>query len=533
MFLITSGAYIEQEFISEFGLIPPSFLPIGNRCLFEHQIPLAKMNSDKIFMSIPESFKINEQELEIIEDNGVKLISIPDGYTLGESILYCLKTIDFIDEPLQIIHGDTLLDKLPKGYDLITISQNTGYYPRAMLSNESEEDLLESRIAVDDEFVVNGYFSFADANKFKKIIESNKSDFILAINKYNIENPIEIIKTENWYDFGHINAYFNSRASFTTERSFNELKISEGKVIKSSNFAKKIEGESNWFKNIPASLKIYTPKFIDEKKYKLGDNNENSYYSLEYLYNLPLSDLFVFGRLENESWNSILKSCKEFLDKCAQIDPKTIEHALPSESYNNIYLTKTIKRLEQYSKMTGDKVDRDTIINNTTYPSLIEVANISAKYIPTTNQNDIRLIHGDFCFSNILYDFRARRIKVIDPRGIDYNENKTVLGDQRYDLAKLYHSAVGYYDHIIAGRIKALENNNNLLSINKLSNKLNIEQIFENIFFKDSPESKQTTLAITIHLFLSMLPLHNDKPERQNIMIVNAIRLYNKLLRQI
>ena len=29
-------------------------------------------------------------------------------------------------------------------------------------------------------------------------------------------------------------------------------------------------------------------------------------------------------------------------------------------------------------------------------------------------------IHGDFCFSNILYDFRKKSIKVIDPRGVNF-----------------------------------------------------------------------------------------------------------------
>ncbi len=41
MFLIMSGAYVGQELESEFGRIPPSFLPLGNRPLFQHQVALA------------------------------------------------------------------------------------------------------------------------------------------------------------------------------------------------------------------------------------------------------------------------------------------------------------------------------------------------------------------------------------------------------------------------------------------------------------------------------------------------------------
>ena len=41
MFLIMSGAYVGQELESEFGHIPPSFLPLSNRRLFQHQVDLA------------------------------------------------------------------------------------------------------------------------------------------------------------------------------------------------------------------------------------------------------------------------------------------------------------------------------------------------------------------------------------------------------------------------------------------------------------------------------------------------------------
>jgi hypothetical protein len=42
MILITSAAYVNSEFQIEFGKIPPSFLPVGNKRLFEHQINLIR-----------------------------------------------------------------------------------------------------------------------------------------------------------------------------------------------------------------------------------------------------------------------------------------------------------------------------------------------------------------------------------------------------------------------------------------------------------------------------------------------------------
>ena len=53
-----SGAYVGQELESEFGKIPPSFLPLGNRRLFQHQLALAPEGVE-LLLSIPESFQIS------------------------------------------------------------------------------------------------------------------------------------------------------------------------------------------------------------------------------------------------------------------------------------------------------------------------------------------------------------------------------------------------------------------------------------------------------------------------------------------
>ena len=67
-------------------------------------------------------------------------------------------------------------------------------------------------------------------------------------------------------------------------------------------------------------------------------------------------------------------------------------------------------------------------------------------------------MHGDFCFSNILYNSRAGRISVIDPRGYVYGEQPSCFGDVRYNLAKLSHSIVGCYHHFFAGRYSLTRN---------------------------------------------------------------------------
>ena len=56
--LITSGAYVNSEMSSDFGLIPTSFLPIGHKRLIEHQIEIIKDFKATIFITLPNNFKL-------------------------------------------------------------------------------------------------------------------------------------------------------------------------------------------------------------------------------------------------------------------------------------------------------------------------------------------------------------------------------------------------------------------------------------------------------------------------------------------
>ena len=138
------------------------------------------------------------------------------------------------------------------------------------------------------------------------------------------------------------------------------------------------------------------------------------------------------------------------------------------------------------------------------------------------------IMHGDFCFSNILYDFRSQSIKVIDPRGIDFENNISNEGYLIYDLAKYFHSIIGLYDFIIAGNYKVECDNNNKFNFD-IYRPDYIKEI-QNQFLKTKINgisiNQKSIFATMIHLFLSMLPLHKDDKKRQQALAANALRLY-------
>ena len=140
-------------------------------------------------------------------------------------------------------------------------------------------------------------------------------------------------------------------------------------------------------------------------------------------------------------------------------------------------------------------------------------------------------MHGDLCFSNILWDSRSCSIKLIDPRGgLNQNfslENK-LIGDFRYDLAKLGHSLVGNYDHIVTG-FYSLDISDNLSFMFNVDN-YERESLKKYYFDKidEMKVCKDFINASIVNLFLSMLPLHSDDSNRQIALLLNAYRLFYK-----
>jgi hypothetical protein len=147
--------------------------------------------------------------------------------------------------------------------------------------------------------------------------------------------------------------------------------------------------------------------------------------------------------------------------------------------------------------------------------------------IPATTQDDIRFWHGDMFFGNMFYDFTARRILAIDPRGQMAAGQYCLFGDLRYDLAKLAHSVIGQYDKIILGRASLLENGPRDwdLTLSAQPHQSLIEAIFMKEVQARYELDPEVLIAMTALLFFSMLPLHTDRPDLQKQMLANGLRL--------
>ena len=520
MILITSAAYVEREFQIEFGALPPTFLPIENLRLFELQI--RALNEDfpqeKIILSLPASYSVSLNDRKALSQNGVDIVFNEDGLSLGTSIEFALKHALKDNCCLKILHGDTLISGINTAHDSIGIGN---------IKDGHSWELDNKNISKSD--VWCGYFSFADAYKFLKVMSESKGDFVSAVRNYDALNTMKRFKPNSWLDFGHISTYFQSRSMLTTQRSFNSLTIKNGSIIKSGTPPEKIRAEYTWFKNLNDDLLVFAPQLTSKSFGLMGSQS----YQIEYLPLPPLNEIFVHGRHGKLYWKHIFFLVDEFLNVCSnQLIPSELEPDIKNNA-KLLISDKTFSRLETFS-VTNKTFDirKLNIFNGNLLPSILEIVNNCLDEIPDSG-SILGVSHGDLCLSNLLFDSRIQRIKVIDPRGLDYFGAESSFGDLRYDIAKLNHSILGLYDHIIAGSYD-LE-----YSLSKEKNKFEfeiflgdeiyeIQNAFKEKLFLEKVRSSDV-MPITILLFLSMLPLHLDKPDRQMAFLANALRLYSEM----
>lgn len=519
-----SGAYVGQELQTEFGRIPPSFLPLGNKRLFQHQIKLASSKS-KLYLTVPESYKISNTDLGLLSDNNVTIVALPENLSLGESLVAALNLSEHnFEEPLELLFGDTLFKELPTGENFASLSTVENNYHWAV-TNESTTEWVHSN---DGEFdsnegenkVLNGYFKFSSPRQLLRSLAKSNWDFLKSLNSYRTETNFRGVTSDSWLDFGHVNTYYSSKANFTTQRSFNDLKINSNWVEKSSSKDIKIAAEANWFATLPYSLREFTPQFLGS----ITSNGKVSY-KLEYLHFTALNELYVFSELPSKIWKRILAECVTFLRAC-QLEIASPDS--PSNDLNILFGKKTKQRLAEFCHTRNYKTDEKWKFDGI-LASLDDLIQLSNANLPSEKPIS-SILHGDFCFSNILYDFRSNKIKTIDPRGLNASGEITIYGDIYYDIAKLSHSIIGLYDWIIAGYFDVnLKDREIYLEIDTTSRQSDVQQYFLQLIYEEFSLTLENVIAMQIQLFLSMLPLHCDDKKRQDALFANAFRLYKRL----
>ena len=520
MIVINSAAYVVPEFRNELGAIPPCLLPLGNQKLLQHQVNvLRSFKGERIIVTLPSSYELTLDERHLLETLQIEVVAVPDGFTLGEALTYVLNIAANGEHRLRLLHGDTLILDLPNKLDTVAVGNSRGDYEWELESPGEGQSV--------DAWGWSGFFAFSSQREFLRALALSRGNFVKAVRLYGRSLSLTAVPCEEWFDLGHVNTYFSSRSKITTQRSFNALKISEGVLYTTGVPHEKIEAEERWFKTVPLAVKKYTPHLLDAGTQPDGGR----FYALEYLPYLPLNELFVHGRNSVDFWGQKFVLLKKFFVDCRQacLLERSAQDDVQRDAVS-LYEEKTLARLRSYEQQTGFSIDAVISLHQGQPLTVAQIAQscvrlaLSMPIVPA-------VLHGDLCFSNILFDSRSERLKVIDPRGLNFKGDFSIHGDQKYDLGKLAHSVIGLYDFIIAGRYAIDLDADGYECIRfEIDQRLAaVQEIFLDVSFLDSVPVREV-MPLVVLLFLSMLPLHDDRPERQKAMLLNAVRLFKEFI---
>ncbi|MBY6059425.1 hypothetical protein [Leisingera daeponensis] len=531
--LILSGAYCNADLAAEFGTLPPAFLPIGNRRLYESQIELAETLGANVVLTLPGDFDPKPEDISKLDAAGVRVIYTPTALSLSEACYFALEILN-LTGPLFVLFGDTLVEcNAPATLDCAWTHITEDYFNWA----DTFED-PQGRVSFVHGYgdgrsprkVACGYFGISNPEMFIKSLRTSAS-FMDAVNYYSATQGMVQQHPKVWYDFGHLSLFYRSKRMILVSRAFNNMRSDGVSVVKSSSDGSKMLAEADWFATLPRRLMPFVPQYFG-----MGHQDGKTFYELEYLYHPILNELFVYGNLPIYVWRRILGRCMEFLETCQTIRPTVKEipdlDAFAQQTYDQLIVQKTFDRVNDFLTARGWSKDHTVCVNGWHSPGLAQVAEDLIKLVPPTTRDHISFWHGDFFFGNIFYDFRSSRIKVIDPRGGAQRDKRSHFGDWRYDFAKLSHSVMGGYDLILAnyGQFEVHSDSDFALILPQTTPFLDIKADFQTYKVGHLSANSPEITALTALLFLTMLPLHAENTRRQDMFLANALLIYRDLV---
>lgn len=275
-----------------------------------------------------------------------------------------------------------------------------------------------------DKFGVAGCFVFENKSAFKDIPESGS--FTTWLKESGIE--LKAMTMPKCPEVGTLEAIKALKDTQNRCRPYNKMEFTENKVIKTGltdEGKKLIDREIVWYKKMTeygfsAIPKIYSYAPLTMEKIE-GTN----------IFQADLND-----KQKAEITDNLINA----VNKMHEYETKTAD----KEDLIKEYYAKTIDRLNSIKHAIpfadkeyitiNDKLCKNPIIFHKQFKESVEGKLLDAVFCP---------IHGDCTLTNTMVD-KNNNIYFIDARG--YFGKQEVLGDIRYDWAKLYYSMCGNFD---------------------------------------------------------------------------------------
>lgn len=438
--------------------------------------------------------------------------------------------------PISVILGDTLIrDRFDRDEDFVYTGRGDGSRRWCAIKTDDAGRILsyheKDGATSNDDPVLAGYYRFKDSRLLAECVKKARrrpdarqiSD---ALALYGKRNHVHAVSAKKWHDFGHIDRLVEARQELLQPRFFNSLKFDPlfHTITKVSRNQVKLRAELDWYRALPERLRVLTPRIVSQRT-----TNGKLQVEMEYYAYPTLAELFLYSNLHPNTWAMILR-------RVMRVHHAFGEHAgrISRSRLRMMYWDKLWTRvdaLREQSAAWGPILDAPELsVNGEVLHNLGYLRNaIRSRVERLVKTAKIRVIHGDLCFSNILFDITSQIIKVIDPRGSF--GRRGIYGDSRYDIAKLRHSASGLYEHIVADLFE-LKQTGNEFQAHVAADDLHgqIAKTLDELILAEGYDLADIRFIEGL-LFVSMTPLHGDYPKRQRMMYLTGLKLLNEALK--
>ncbi len=539
MKVVIPSAKIVPEELQNLGKLPAIIYPVGQGIVLDYLLEQYEENVKSIRIICYEMADEVEQRLLAYRSDKICLNRLEQLGDLGDTIYMGLEDTH---TPVIINFADTIvMDSFPGSVeDGFFYSED---HPSDVWTYFDCEDgvitsIRDKQTGLDKKSIQKlfvGVFRLSDEADFRKCLQESlenvdggMSSFYRALIHYSRLHSMKAVYTEDWFDIGHVDKYYNSILEVKA-REFNHITIDKNRGIlrKCSDDKEKFIGEILWYLKLPADIEYVRPRI-----FSYSTCYENPYIAMEYYAYHTVHELFLYGDLTYHQWMDMFRRIRFMYNdfKRYRIQDVNIQSAL-----KEMYLDKTLKRLETLKthKSFFTFFDRSILINGKRYISLNQICRLLELEIPRRlyDVDMFHIIHGDLCFSNIMVDSNLSFIKVIDPRGKFGAYD--IYGDQRYELAKLFHSVDGKYDFIIKDMFR-IESDREEAIINfqilDRNREYKLYELFLDVFSEEIGEDREKIELIEALLFLSMIPLHGECLEHQYAMLATGLEILDRVL---
>lgn len=536
--LIIPSATLVPEELQKLGKLPAVIYPINQRIMFEYIYEQYQKRCSSVDVICYENADKVERRLWKYTDDKVRIRILPELKDLGYTILFALEgikepvIINFADtivmDAIADVKGDSFFFQEDYMSDTWTFFDEEGGVITNIYDKESVNEDLKKKLFV-------GVFKIMDTPVFVECLKtalsvSNRrmSSFYYALQLYSRQHPLNSVYTENWFDIGHEDRYYNSKLEVNA-REFNHISIDKNRGIlrKTSDDKDKFIGEIKWYLKLPADIEYVRPRI-----FSYSTEYEEPYVSMEYYAYHTVHELFLYGDLTLHQWEDVFQRIK-FV--CEDFKRYTVRDKYIIPSLEDMYLNKTLQRFEKMKKDARFKqfFEGEIQVNSHKYQSLNVIAKTLKQVIPQMlyDVDTFSIIHGDLCFANIMIDSNLSFVKVIDPRGKFGKYD--IYGDNRYELAKLFHSVDGKYDFIIKDLFDAnydLQSAALTYRIRDRKRDFDLYEVFRNAFHLEIGDDLKKIELIEALLFLSMIPLHGESIAHQMVMLGTGLDILNRVV---